>query len=156
MEPEKMNAYMNQYQKNQVSTASSEQILIMLYDGAIRFVHQADEAMASGKKVQKLESISKAMAIITELANTLDHEVGGEIAENLDALYSYMTRELTRANLKNDRELLKVVETLLSDLRETWMQAIEINRKSKAETSKAAVSDQSASSAGYNSLAAAY
>ncbi len=151
-----MNAYMNQYQKNQVSTASSEQILIMLYDGAIRFVHQADEAMASGKKVQKLESISKAMAIITELANTLDHEVGGEIAENLDALYSYMTRELTRANLKNDRELLKVVETLLSDLRETWMQAIEINRKSKAETSKAAVSDQSASSAGYNSLAAAY
>lgn len=151
-----MNTYMNQYQKTQISTASSEQILIMLYDGAIRFVHQADEAMASGQKLQKLESISKAMAIITELANTLDHEVGGEIAENLDALYSYMTRELTRANLKNDRELLKVVETLLSDLRETWMQAIEINRKSKAETSKAAVSDQSASSAGYNSLAAAY
>jgi flagellar protein FliS len=103
----------------------------MMYDGAIRFVRQAEEAMAAGERVRKLESISKALAIVTELANTLNHEVGGEMAENLDALYHFMIRELTQANLKNDAEKLKVVDNLLCDLRETWMQAIEINRQEK-------------------------
>ena len=126
-----MNAYFNQYQNNQVTTASPEQLLIMLYDGAIRFVRQASEAMAAGERVRKLESISKALGVIAELANTLDHEVGGEIAENLDALYHFMIRELTQANLKNDAEKLKVVEDMLCGLRETWMQAIEINRQEK-------------------------
>jgi flagellar protein FliS len=124
-----MNAYFNRYQSNQVTTASPEQLLIMLYDGAIRFVRQATEAMATGERVRKLESISKAMGIVAELANTLDHEVGGEIAENLDALYHFMIRELTQANLKNDADKLKVVEGLLCDLRETWMQAIESTRR---------------------------
>ena len=126
-----MNAYFNQYQNNQVTTASPEQLLIMLYDGAIRFVRQASEAMVAGERVRKLESISKALGIVSELANTLDHEVGGEIAENLDALYHFMIRELTQANLKNDAEKLKVVEDMLCGLRETWMQAIEINRQEK-------------------------
>lgn len=123
-----MNPYMNQYQQTQVNTASPEQLLVMLYDGAIRFTRQAHEAMLAGERVKKLESISRAMAIITEFANTLDHEIGGEIAANLDALYNYMIRELTNANLKNDPEPLTVVENLLVDLRETWVQAIEINR----------------------------
>lgn len=126
-----MNAFYNQYQSNQVTTASPEQLLIMMYDGAIRFVRRAADAMANGERVPKLESISKAIGIISELANTLDHEVGGEIAENLDALYHFMIRELTQANLKNDAGKLAVVEDLLSGLRETWVQAIEINRQEK-------------------------
>ena len=124
-----MNAYMNQYQQNQIDTASREQILIMLYDGAIRFTRQALEAMESGDQKIKMEKISRAMAIITEFSNTLDREVGGEIADNLDALYHFMIRELTSANLQNDPQKLEVVIGLLSDLRETWMQAIEIARK---------------------------
>lgn len=137
-----MNAYFNQYQNNQVTTASPEQLLIMLYDGAIRFVRQAQEAMAAGERTGKLESISKALGIVSELANTLNHEIGGEIAENLDALYHFMIRELTQANLKNDPEKLKVVHDLLSGLRETWLEAIEINRQEKggaASTQPAAV-----------------
>jgi flagellar protein FliS len=136
-----MNAYFNQYQNNQVTTASPEQLLIMLYDGAIRFVRQAAEAMAAGERVRKLESISKALGIVSELANTLDHEVGGEIAENLDALYHFMIRELTQANLKNDAEKLRVVEDLLCGLRETWMQAIEINRQEKGSAMPAKAAD---------------
>ncbi|MCD4688694.1 MAG: flagellar export chaperone FliS [Desulfuromonadaceae bacterium] len=123
-----MNAYMNQYQQNQIDTASREQILIMLYDGAIRFTRQALAAMESGDQKTKREKISRAMAIITEFSNTLDREVGGEIADNLDALYHYMIRELTAANLQNDAAKLTVVDGLLSDLRETWMEAIEIAR----------------------------
>lgn len=124
-----MNAYMNQYQQNQIDTASREQILIMLYDGAIRFCRQALDAMESGNDKLKREKISRALAIVTEFSNTLDREIGGEIAENLDALYHFMIRELTSANLQNDSEKITVVIGLLCELRETWMQAIEIARQ---------------------------
>lgn len=119
-----MNAYTQQYQQNQILTASPEQILVMLYDGAIRFTRQAMMGMESGNRIQKLEGVSRAMAIITEFSNTLDFKVGGEIAENLDALYAFMNNELSQANLKNDPAKLKVVETLLLDLRQTWVEAI--------------------------------
>lgn len=133
-----MSAYGQQfYKQNQVTTASPEKILIMLYDGAIRFIRQADAALAAGKRVEKLEAISKALGIIAELANTLDHKIGGEIAENLDALYHFMIRELTQANLKNDAEMLKVVDDLLCGLRETWIEAIELNRQEKGSAQPA-------------------
>ncbi|MBU0960307.1 MAG: flagellar export chaperone FliS [Proteobacteria bacterium] len=121
-----MNPYMNQYQNNQIQTASPEKILIMLYDGAIRFTRQAMQAMDAGDKAVQGERISRAMAIVCEFSNTLDHEIGGEIAADLDALYSFMTRELTRANLKGDRKALETVEDLLSGLRDTWVEAAKI------------------------------
>lgn len=124
-----MNAYTNQltqYQNTQVATASREQILIMLYDGAIRFVRQALLALETGDRARKIEGIDKAIAIVSEFRNTLDHEIGGEIAANLDALYDYMLRELVKGNAHNDSKALQVVEDLLSGLRDTWKQAIEI------------------------------
>ena len=124
-----MNAYVNQYQNNQILSASPEQILIMLYDGAVRFCRQALIAMDNGEKKVQAEKISKTMAIVSEFANTLDHKMGGAIATDLDALYSFMIRELTYANLKNDRKSLETVEDLLVGLRQTWGEAIEINRQ---------------------------
>lgn len=123
-----MNAYTQQYQQNSILTASPEQILVMLYDGAIRFTRQAMIGIEDGRASVKVEGISRAMAIITEFANTLDHEVGGEIAADLDGLYSFMIRELTQATLNDDMEKLKVVEGLLVDLRQTWIEAIGIAR----------------------------
>ena len=130
-----MNPYankFNQYQDAQVVTASREQILIMLYDGAIRFVRQAQMAMEAVDRVKKGEGINKAVAIITEFRNTLDHKVGGEIAANLDALYEYMLRELLKANAKHDPKPLQIVEKMLSELRDTWKQAIDIARAESA------------------------
>lgn len=125
-----MSAYkMNQYQQNQVSMASPEQILLMLYDGAIRFTRSAILGIEEEKPEQKRVGISKAMAIIAEFSNSLNHEIGGKIAEDLDALYYFMMRELTSANLTDDIDKLKVVEKLLVDLRLTWGEAVEINRK---------------------------
>lgn len=124
-----MNAYLNQYQNNQVMTASPEQILIMLYDGAIRFVRQAMLGIETGDLKSKLTGISKALNILTEFRQTLDHKIGGKLATDLDALYEYMARELIKANVQNSRGPLKTVEGLLVGLRETWMKAIEINRK---------------------------
>ncbi len=124
-----MNAYMNQYQNNQILNASPEQILILLYDGSIRFCRQAMHAMDENNRVVQAEKISRTIAIVSEFANTLDHEVGGHFASDLDALYGYMIRELTNANIKNNRESLETVEDLLIDLRSTWVEAIEINRQ---------------------------
>jgi flagellar secretion chaperone FliS len=129
-----MNAYTNQYQQNLIYTATPEQILIMLYDGAIRFTRQAMIAEEQGNQIHKLERISKTMAIIVEFSNTLNHDVGGEIAANLDGLYQFMIRELNAARKDTTGEKLKTVEGLLVDLRETWGQAIEINHQQQEGT----------------------
>ncbi|SHO50780.1 flagellar export chaperone FliS [Desulfopila aestuarii] len=123
-----MNGY-NQYQTNQIATATPEQILLMLYDGAIRFIRRAIVANDESKQVEKLQGISKCMAIVAEFSNSLNHDIGGNIAEDLDALYQFMIRELNLARNDNSGEHLKTVETLLLDLRDTWGQAVEINRQ---------------------------
>ena len=128
-----MNPYLSQYQNTQVNTSSPEQLLVMLYDGAIRFVCQAQDAMTAGAGKIKAEKISKAMAIICELANTLDHEVGGEIAEKLDALYDFMVRELIKANLQDNQQSLQDVRVLLTNLKETWVQAIAMQQDNTVE-----------------------
>lgn len=124
-----MNAYSNHYQNNQVMTASPEQILIMLYDGAIRFVRQAKQAMVNGRQADKATSISKAVAIITEFSNTLDYEVGGEIALDLSQLYAFMIRELSAVNAQSNADRLEPVEKILLDLREGFAGAVEINQR---------------------------
>jgi len=125
-----MNQYhQNQYQQNQVGTASPEQILLMLYDGAIRFTRRAITGIEEDKPEMRLSGVAKAMAIIAEFSNSLNHDIGGQIAEDLDALYNFMIRELTSANLNNDVQKLRNVETLLVDLRQTWGEAVLISKK---------------------------
>ena len=125
-----MNQYQqNQYQHNQVMTASQEQILIMLYDGAIKFCRQAIAADEAGNMGEKLGRIAKVFAIIAEFSNSLNHEIGGEIAADLDGLYHFMLRELNKARTDKSGESLRNVEKLLVDLRLTWGEAVEINKK---------------------------
>lgn len=133
-----MNAYANQYQNNQIATASREQILLMLYDGAIRFSKQAKHAIEQDNMEDKAKFISKTMAIITEFSNSLDHEIGGEIAANLDALYNYMLQELTKANVKHKPEPIDGVCNMLCELREAWAEAINIVSNETAEQHAAA------------------
>lgn len=124
-----MNPYMNQYQQNQVMTASQEQILLMLYDGAIKFCRQAIAASEAGNIAEKLGRIAKTFAIITEFSNSLNHEIGGDIAADLDGLYHFMLGELGKARKDTSGAHLRTVEQLLVDLRLTWGEAVEINRK---------------------------
>lgn len=133
-----MNAYtaQQQYSQNHIETASPEQLLLMLYDGAIRFIRQAIMASENNNESEKLGRISKAFAIIVTFSDTLDHEIGGDIAADLDGLYQFMLRELTKARNAPDQKNLKVVEELLIDLRETWGQAVEINKKELDEPKK--------------------
>lgn len=120
---------MNQYQQNAIMTASQEQILLMLYDGAIRFCRQAITACNAGDTAEKLGRIAKTYAIVTEFSNSLNHEIGGDIAADLDGLYHFMLRELNKARTDTSGDFLRTVEKLLVDLRLTWGEAVEINRK---------------------------
>ena len=123
-----MNSYQNVYFQNQVRTANREQILIMLYDGALLFLRQAREAGENGKKFIKIEKTGKVVNIITELSNTLDFENGGDLAVQLDSIYWYLIKELIRSNTQDDPEPLNVAERIMVDLREGWIGAIEKTR----------------------------
>ena len=122
---------MNQYKNTEVETASPERILIMLYDGAIRFCRQAIQAMDAGNIELQNKKISSTIAIVAEFAASLDHQIGGQIATDLDALYMFMIREMTRANVEKDRKALETVDDLLCDLRDTWVEATAINAMEK-------------------------
>lgn len=149
-------AYMNQYFENQVNTASPEQLLIMLYNGAIRFVGEAEEAMANKKIAYRGERISKAIAILSELSATLDHEIGGEIAANLESLYDYMIRTLLAANIQDDASKLVEVREMLSGMRDTWLDAIDkVRSEQAAEVSESVAKKFEAAPAGYRPLAVA-
>jgi flagellar protein FliS len=127
-----MNAYytaQEQYNQNAIKTASPEQLLLMLYDGAIRFIRQAIIASEQNKQTEMLGRISKAFAIIVAFSDTLNHDVGGDIAADLDGLYQFMLKELHKARNQTDQKSLKIVEGLLVDLRETWGKAVDINKK---------------------------
>jgi flagellar protein FliS len=128
-----MNPYLNQYKKAQVQTASPEQILIMLYDGAIRFCNQAKIHMENKNIEQSHVNIVKAQRIITEFMSSLDMDMGGEMAKNLFNLYEYLHYRLVQANIKKDAEAIEEVLGHLRSLKGTWEDAIKIAAREKEE-----------------------
>jgi flagellar secretion chaperone FliS len=114
-----------QYQRTQVVTASREKILLMLYEGAIRFTKQARVAMHDKKIADKGKAISKATAILSELMATLDFKIGGQLAQDLENLYIFMIDKLIEANVHNKIECLDDVEKLLNTLYTAWKDVIE-------------------------------
>lgn len=114
-----------QYQKTQVVTASREKILLMLYEGAIRFTKQARVAMNDKKVAEKGKAISKATAILSELMATLDFKIGGQLAQDLENLYIFMIDKLIEANVHNKVECLDEVEKLLNTLYTAWKDVVE-------------------------------
>jgi len=104
-----------------VATASPHQLIVMLFDGAIIATRNALKEMRAANIADKGQAISKAISIIDcGLRASLDKNVGGEIANNLDSLYEYMSHQLLLSNLNNDTSKLEEVIKLLSDLKEAW------------------------------------
>ena len=117
-----VNAYANVGLETGVASASPHKLIIMLYDGVLAALLTAKANMIAGNIAVKGTAISKAINIIDNgLRVSLDIKAGGEIAENLDALYDYMSRRLFHANLKNDAIAVDEVHSLLSGLREAWV-----------------------------------
>lgn len=120
------NAY-NQYKENSIHTSSPEELTLMLYNGLIKFIMQAQMAV-EGKKLDKASnSIIRAQDIILEFQNTLDMKY--PISQSLTLLYDYMYRRLIDANLKKDKDILDEVLGFAKELRDTWSQAMKIAKQ---------------------------
>jgi flagellar protein FliS len=109
----------NQYRNNSVNT-SPEQLIVMCYDGMLRFLKSAMNAMDQKNVPEKVRYINKTLAIVEELQSTLNFEKGGEIAVNLDRLYSFFSSELMQASLDNDLVKMRRIHQMCQDLRESW------------------------------------
>ena len=110
------------YQQSSVLTAPPGQLVVMLYDGARRFLFQASAAMAEGTTLVAHQRLRRAEDILTELLATLDHERGGEVASRLQGLYTFFLAELNRARVESDPSRIDFVHAQLGDLREAWAQ----------------------------------
>lgn len=136
-----MNQYVKQYQKSSIETASREQILIMLYDGAIQFLNKAKISMENHEIEATHNNLMGAQNIIHEFINSLDREVAPQLAENLTNLYEYFIRRLAHANIKKEIEPIDEVLKYLKNLKATWEKAILIaQQESKEELLKSSVS----------------
>ena len=122
-------AQVEAYRKNHFYTADRGTLLLMLYQGAIDFLKRAKEHLEKGEMAEKGTHISKAHAIITEFLSSLNVEVGGEVARNLEKLYRFMLDQLMEAHLGNDVRSLETVIGLLGTLKEGWEGAIAKVRK---------------------------
>lgn len=128
-----MNQYVKQYQKSSIETASREQILIMLYDGAIQFLNKAKLAMEENNHEAIHNNLMGAQNIIQEFINSMDREVAPQLAENLISLYEYFLRRLVQANMKRQIEPIDEVLKYLKSLKATWEQAIVLAQKEAQE-----------------------
>ena len=130
---------LSSYKETRVKTASQGQLIVMLYDEAIKQLDRGLELLqlnGGGKKdPARIEQIGKAIMkteeIITELMVSLDFEQGGEISRNLFALYTWFNRELLEANIGQDMRRIVTVRNLINELRSAWHQ---IAAKNAAET----------------------
>lgn len=124
--------YQNAYKKAAVNTLDQNKLIIMLYDGAIKNASFAVEHIKSGEIEKVHNCLIKTKNIVTELMATLNMEQGGDIAKNLQSLYSYMFSQLIEANMEKKTGPIIIVIDLLKELRAAWVQ---INKKNKSQTS---------------------
>jgi flagellar protein FliS len=135
-------AYRNQlsaYRETRVKTASQGQLVIMLYDEAVKQLDRGLELLVLNTmekkdpgRIEKIgKAVLKAQEIITELMASLDFERGGEIAKNLFSLYTWFNQELLEANMKQDLQRITIVRNMVNELRGAWAQ---IAAKNPVET----------------------
>jgi len=114
------------YRTNAVETASPEQLTLMCYDGALRFMRRAAKSLEEGNRADAANATGRAQAIINELNITLDMEAGGEIAANLRGIYLFVNRHLSEALSASDPSRIRESMDLVGDIRSAWAQAMNI------------------------------
>jgi len=110
------------YRQQSILTATPGQLVVMLYDGCLRFLNQAAYAMREDNVRESHARLVRADAIINELLSTLDMEQGGVIASRLQGIYVFCSRQLLDARGQRDPEMIDKVADLLGELRDSWAQ----------------------------------
>lgn len=125
------------YKNTSIQSASREKLLLMMYEGAIKFNKMAIKAAEEKKIAERCENIGRAFDIVLELNNTLDHKIGGPIAAQLEQLYMFITEQYTKSNISGEVKPLKDALKVLENLYEGWKGAVENLKKEKdKETTK--------------------
>lgn len=125
------------YKSVQVTTTDRGRLLLMMYEGAIKFLKQARMGLEEKDLPKFCRFLSKGQAIIAELMNTLDFEKGGTIARDLDRLYDFMLFYLTEANLHRDAQRITKVIGLLDIIYSAYKDIIETDNKAKKDNAVA-------------------
>ena len=112
--------FRKEYRRNEIATSSQGKLIIMMYEGALKFVNLAIEGVDNKDLSKKGSYINKAHDIINELSFALDMKKGGEVAQKLETLYQFVLHQLTLANIKSDRKALESVVNVLTPLMEAW------------------------------------
>lgn len=120
----------SQYRQNSVYSASSEELTLMLYNGLVKFIMVAQDAVIRKDVQNAHNAILRAQDIIHEFQVTLDKKY--EVSKGLDCLYEYMNHQLMQANLNKDEKILEEVLGFARELRDTWSQAMKIAKQSNA------------------------
>jgi len=120
----------NAYKTQQIMTASPQELTLMLYNGAIRFVAESIQAIERKDMQKAHEANMRAQDIIREFMNTLDMQY--EVSKGLDKLYDYIEYRLIQANMKKDIAQLVEAKDMLTELRDTWYQAMKLARGQQA------------------------
>lgn len=115
------------YQSNSVTTATPGELTLMLYNGSLKFIKQAGEAIQEKNMQEKNINLQKVQKIINELMITLNMDV--PVSKNMMAMYDYMNRRLMEANLRNDLTILSEVEEYMTEFRDTWKEVVQIHRQ---------------------------
>ena len=118
--------YIKQYQTSNITTATPEKLMILLFDGALQFLQKAKSAIAEGNLKERAENIDGARKILRELMRTIDLENGNSVAKSLFKLYNRMTMNLIKANVTRKSELIDIVIEDLTNIRWGFQKAIEI------------------------------
>lgn len=109
------------YKKNQIETASPKQLVVLLYEGAIKFIRLAELAVEKEDLNKVNTNLIKAQDIVTELMVSLNHQDGhNAIASELQSLYSFILTQLIQANLHKDQKKMSETRHLMSELLEAW------------------------------------
>lgn len=132
-----------QYLRDAVMTASPEQLQLMLFDGALRFIRAGREATQAGDAEQAYDNLSRAQRIVLEMQQGLRHEVAPELCERMSALYLYIYRRLVEGCVNKDLEALDESIRLLAYERETWIMLMEKLSSDQGEAQDVGVSNQS-------------
>ncbi|WP_339232414.1 flagellar export chaperone FliS [Geobacillus sp. FSL W8-0026] len=115
------------YKQNSVSTASPGELTLMLYNGCLKFLTKAKQAMSEENVQERNRNLQKAQKIIQELMVTLNQKY--EVAKQMMVMYEYMNRRLIEANIKNDISIVEEVEGFVIEFRDTWEEVIRLTRQ---------------------------
>ena len=117
------------YRTTQVQTSSPAELILLLYDGAIKYCRQAEAHLDNGERELAHNALLRSQDIIDELAVSLDFSASEEIAQGLAQLYDYMGQRLIEANIKKDKAPITEVVAMLQELRETWAEVAKMAQR---------------------------